>query len=531
MTMMNSYIFNIPHKRKLIKYQNKGGDTVSEIKTEEMERQYNDYQSYISTYVDGFISKIFSNGIINEIEADTLKRWFSSPDQFQKELERISEYYYISNGEIFQLFDLSRALPTMNYKVDAFDKTKNYDKHAMTVNKIMYKVRHKTLTRDLISQTILAGTLCGIWLGDKNNPYFYIFDDLDHVFPHHMENGKWIIAIDMNLFTNMTEYQREIMFSNLSPYISEDDFKKYQSNREKYQYKFLPQDRSAVLRTHALKRNQNRGTGWATQGLYDILHKKKLKDLEKAVANKIINAVAVLKIGSDKNNGEYSNLKLPKGVKKKVHSGVKTALEKSSKDGITVVAIPDFADIEFPDIKAGDSLDPKKFESIVNDITSSLGLSQSLLNGTGSNFASAKINIDAFYRKLGVLLDDIETEVYGKLLNLILPANQSDNFYIEYDKEPPITNKEKIDILMKLHSQEGFSLKAVIDTLSGVSFSSYVEQSVYEQEVLKLQDKIKPYASAYTNTGDGESGRPSNENPYNENTIRSKENDGNNVPE
>lgn len=73
------------------------------------------------------------------------------------------------------------------------------------------------------------------------------------------------------------------------------------------------------------------GTSWVTPGLYDVLHKKKLKDVERSIANKIINAVAVLTIGTDKGNGEYTNMKLPKAVKQKIHGGVKTALEKNQK--------------------------------------------------------------------------------------------------------------------------------------------------------------------------------------------------------
>ncbi|MGG1444781.1 hypothetical protein ABE354_22535 [Brevibacillus laterosporus] len=83
---------------------------------------------------------------------------------------------------------------------------------------------------------------------------------------------------------------------------------------------------------------------------------------------------------------------------------------------------------------------------------------------------------------------------------------------------------------MKLHTQEGFSLKAVIDLMSGLDFNEYVNQSIYEQEEMKLQEKIKPYASAYTATQLDKSGRPENDEPTSENTIKSKTNNGNEQP-
>lgn len=269
------------------------------------------------------------------------------------------------------------------------------------------------------------------------------------------------------------------------------------------------------------------GTSWVTSGLYDVLHKKKLKDVERSIANKIINAVAVLTIGSKDNNGEYSNLKLNKGIKKKIHSGVKTALEKNEQNGVSVVAIPDFASLDFPDVKS-DGLDGKKFEHINGDIQSAYGLSGSVLNGSGGNFASARLNLDTLYKRIGVLLEDVEQEVIQKLINFILPNNMKDNYYLEFDKEAPLTLKEKIDILSKLNDK-GWSIKHVIDHIAGVSWESYLEQTLHETDVLKLQEKIKPYKTSHTMSED-DAGRPVNDNSDNDNTIKSKTSDSNNTP-
>lgn len=509
---------------------------IKTVDPEEYKRAEFDYHEYISTFVEGFVSDIFTKGIIDEIKEEELKKYFSNPDKYQEDLEKLAEYYYISNGDIFQLFEMAKVLPTLNYKIESFDKPKQYDKHIALCNKILSKVKHKSLTRDIISQTITAGTLCGIWLGEAKNPYFYIFDNLNKVFPAHRINGEWVVAVDMSWLEEMSDSQRELFLLNLDPFITLSDYDNYLKDREKNKYKYLPQDRTAVIRTHTLKRNQNRGISWVTQGLYDILHKKKLRDLEKAVANKIINAIAVLTIGSEKNDN-YTNMKLSPSVKRKLHSRVKQALETNEKNGLTLISIPDYSKIDFPEIKSGDSLDPNKFESINNDIDSSIGLSTAIKNGNSSNYASAKINLDAFYRRLAILLEEIEDEVYSKLFNLILPSSQKDNYKIVYDKDQPLTNKEKVDILMRLHSQEGFSLKAVIDAVAGVDFNTYLDQSIYEQEELEIPKRITPYASAYTaspsnNKDSNDVGRPpiSDNDIENENTRKSKENDSNNTP-
>lgn len=500
-----------------------------DVESEEYQKQINTYQDYVSTYASGFISKLFSDGIISEVNANTLKKYFASPDQFQKEIENLAQYYYISSAEVHMLYELIESLPTLNYKLDSFEKNKTTDKNIGLINKTLHKIKHKRLTRDLLKQNSTAGTIVGMWLGDKTKPYPYIFDDLKHVFPAYRGgDGEWVCVIDMNWFVGMSDSYRELQFNNLSPFVTKSDFNKFKSNTIKYQYKELPQDRTFTVNTGTLKRNQGLGTSWVTSGLYDVLHKKKLKDVESSIANKIINAVAVLTVGTDKMNGEYTNLKLSRPVKQKIHSGVKAALEKNDANGVTVVTIPDFANIEFPDVKT-DGLDGKKFEHINSDIQSAYGLSGAVLSGSGTNHASAKINLESLYKRISVMLEDIEQEVYQKLINLILPKSQEDNFTMTYDKEPPLSLKEKVDILSKLNDK-GWATKALVDLVSGLSWESYLEQTLYETNVLKLQDKIKPYKTSHTLNGDGV-GAPEIDDPDNENTIISKTTDGNNIPD
>ncbi|MBD1379206.1 hypothetical protein [Metabacillus arenae] len=501
---------------------------IKEYSPEEYERALNDYQSYMNTFVEGFFSDMFSKGIIDEVDMETLKKYFANPDDHQKEIENLAQYYYISSAEVHQLFELVESLPTLNYKIDAFDKGKSFDKNISVCNKILHKVKHKTLTRDILKQEITAGTLVGMWLGDKTKPYPYIFDNLNYIFPAYRKNGEWQVTVDLNWFKEMTDLNRKMQIRNLSPHITEQDYDDFLKDPTENQYVELPQDRTFVLRTHTLKRNQNLGNSWVTVGLYDVLHKKKLKDVERSIANKIINAIAVLTIGSDKNDDER-NTKLPPQLKKKVHSGVKAAMEKNESNGITVVAIPNYAKIEFPDVKT-DGLDGKKFDHINSDIQSAYGIGGAALNGTGGNHATAKINIDTFYKRVAVLLESIEQEVYGKLFNLVLPKNQQDNYMMIYDKEAPLSLKDKVDYLIKLNDK-GWSIKHVVDHLDGISWESYLEQTLYETEDLELQSKIVPYKSTHTTSSSDEVGRPTDDSSTNDNTIKSKTTDGNSLPD
>ena len=307
----------------------------------------------------------------------------------------------------------------------------------------------------------------------------------------------------MGWFDELNEFERKLQFSNLSPFVTEDNYKEYQSDPDKFRFVQLPAERCFNVKTGTLSRNQMKGTAWATSGMYDIAHKKKLKDVEQSIANKVINAIAVLTIGSEK-HPEYSNLKLNPKLKRKVHEGVKAALDTNEQKGVTVVTIPDFAKMEFPDVST-DGLDGKKFEHINSDIRASFGMSGALMNGEGTNFSSAKLNMDMVYKRIAVLLEDIEQEVYQPLFNWILPNKYKDLFNLSYEKNAPLTHKEKIDVLGKL-SDKGWSIKYLVDMIGDIEWEAYLNQTIHETENMNLQDRIKPYQTSHTLPSNGNEG-------------------------
>ncbi|MCY8565717.1 hypothetical protein MOD30_23830, partial [Bacillus sonorensis] len=65
-----------------------------DIESEEYQKLLNDYSTYVSTFASGFVSNLFSQGIISEVDAKQLKEYFSNPDKFQKEIEDLAQYFY-----------------------------------------------------------------------------------------------------------------------------------------------------------------------------------------------------------------------------------------------------------------------------------------------------------------------------------------------------------------------------------------------------------------------------------------------------
>lgn len=498
-----------------------------EVISEELQMQMNAYKDYAIEFSTEYIHGLFRHGIIDTVTAEKLNQMFSNPDNHQEEIEKLAEYFYISNAEVRQMFEMVEVLPQLNYSLISFTENKTSQRHLLLLNKHLHKIKHKRLTRDLMKQNASIGNVVGIWLGDKKDPFPYVFDNMKYVFPIGRNyRGEWVCIMDLSWFDTMTEPVRDLYFDTFNSIDIRKHYEEYRAESHEKKYFTLPFERTFCIGTGKLKRNQALGTSWVTSGLMDVLHKKKLKDVEQSIANKIINAVAVLTVGSDKNEN-YTNAKLPKSVKQKIHTGVKAALEKKQLGGVSLVTVPEYAKLDFPDIDT-DGLDGKKFETINSDIRSAYGLSSAVLNGEGTNYASSKLNLEIQYKKLGVMLEDIEDEVYRKLFNLMVPDKNQDDYYIEYNKEMPLTLKEKLDYMKGL-TDKGWATKPFIESL-GFNFNSYWEQTLYEQETLKTIERIQPPKTSYTTSGNKETennGRPptSDSEVENENTVRTRESD------
>lgn len=503
-----------------------------QLKIDELEKQYNSYNDVVDAFADGFILELTQN--IKTIDMDTLQKWFSNPDDYITQINNLLTYYYIIDGNISQLYDLIFSLPELNYKIKSYKRLGSYENDISNIKIALERdIKHKTLTRELLVQLASNGSVLGTWLGNKKEPYFNVFDDLEYIYPYGNYKGKMVGVFDLSYIDTLTNEQRNALYNNLKPLVTEKVYNQWKNEnnsdkKKELQLIVLPPDRSLVARTRVLSHNQRLGLPMGTQSIFDLQHKQKMKDLERTMADKIIRAIAIVKMRDKDDN----DVKIKESVQKKVFEKVKKALEKntSSKSGLTCLAMPSFADFSYPEFKGADEiLDSGKYDSVNNDITMGTGISSVIGNGSGGSYSSASINLDMIYQKIGTMLEQIE-EIYNQLIVIVLGKNKGSNYYFEYDKGTPLTKSDKLKTLTTLESR-GYSVTKLLE-LIGVDAKDYIEQSIYEIDELKLREKIVPplnsnnISSTDTNTG----GRTSVDNPTNESTIQSQDQDGNNSP-
>lgn len=471
---------------------------LAHVEAENAQKSLNEYSDVAGELQEGVIGNLFSDGIVETLDAETLLEWLSNPDENWQEIQNYMAYLYYSDGTIYQLYTIMRTLPDLNYSIEVIDSSSSSNEKSLTtIRQAMKKVRYKEITRDLITQACVNGTVVCTWLGEKKNPYLHIFSKNQYVFPKYRRNGEWVAVVDLAWFENMEEEERLIWFETLKGAVNESDYTKYQNNTsdETLRYIELPQETTKVIRVNTLFRDQRIGMPMGTQYLKDYVHKNSFKDLESTIINKAVKNIATLTIG----NKETPYLDISKNVRKKVANGVYNTLQKSIQSGGTpLVVIPEWANLEMARIDGMEGLDNDKYEAVDNDASVDSGLPTPMFTGKDGSTASMKYSYTFLYKRIGEILEQCE-DVFNKFFFVLL-GKKSDNYWMNFDKRIPLDAEKALSALQSLHS-EGFSIKPIIDMVPDVEFQNYITQSIYEQETLKLYEKIKPPATSYTQTG------------------------------
>lgn len=496
-----------------------------DVYNSQLRKSLNTYEEFTQDFIEGGVNPN-SDKVPETITDTVIQEWLSNPDENIEDIVSYMTYLYCADGNIYQLYTLMSSLPKLNYKIRAFDRNmQGYEESLIKCDKILYQVNHKKITRDIISQLCATGNVVCAWLGNKSNPYLYIFPTEEYIFAGYRVNGEWVVQMDMSKFEEMQELERNLQLETFKSLGVDKHYKKYMRDREKYKYMILPPDKVTVLRSNTLYSNQRMGLPMGIQSLFDINHKNALRLLDKSIVEKAVKGISILKIGDDSHEFDAIN----KGLKQKIIKSVQTAIANAKKSkGIGGLAIlPNFADLNFSEMEGLDALSDKKFDTINSDINSSIGMNASITGGSGSNYQTSKINLSMIYSRVDAMLETIEP-IFRKLFAITLTKQLSNNISFEFIKGEPLSNKETLDAITKLGAM-GYSMKAIADMLPTTSYTELLTDSLYEIETLKLREKIIPPRTSSTLSSDDESqtGAPVNENPDNPNTIASQASGGN----
>lgn len=466
---------------------------------DKQKRSMNTYSEMAEDFYEGGVS-IDGAELDTEMTDKEIIEMLANIEDNREILSNFLLYNYISNGDVYQQFTAFKSLPKLEYKIGAFDNNvTQYQESINLINKVLFKVRYKEVLRDIISQSCLDGGVVCIWCGNGESVFPYIFESTEYVYPKYRRNGDWVCVLDLALLSEFKEDERLALFENLSPIVTEAMYNAYQNNTsdESKRYIELPQERTSYIRNgNQLTHGQRMSIPLGTQSLQSINHKKRLQNLEDVIASKASRNIAILKIGINENGKSF--IDIPLQVRRNVTNGVGKALKQSSNTSsnkIPLATLPEFCDLKLAEVDGLEGLGSDKFGQVESDLVNSSGLSNGLTKGTGSNNAGNLINLEYVYRRIAVILEQLDGFL-NKIIPLAISGTDADSLFIELDKDQPLDKKTRLETLFKLQS-EGLSVKHVTDEL-GINYNDYIEQSIRENVDMKLKDLIMPFLSSYT---------------------------------
>ena len=133
--------------RAKVNNENKSSNTVKIMTGEEFNKSSNGYVESNNEVVGAFTTDMFNDGIVRTVDAETIQKWFNNPEDNLENIEKLTTYYYISNPNLFQLYDLAVSLPSLNYRFNADEYDSDTEENK---KKIMEKKKDSKFRKVLV---------------------------------------------------------------------------------------------------------------------------------------------------------------------------------------------------------------------------------------------------------------------------------------------------------------------------------------------------------------------------------------------
>ncbi|MFO1442810.1 hypothetical protein KDN24_06225 [Bacillus sp. Bva_UNVM-123] len=474
-----------------------------------------------------FITQYGSGASLTDIKLSDLYRYLKNPYANIKDIQKASKYLTNKHGIIKEVLRALKSLPTLDYVLSwsVIDDDKKLKKYEKKVHDFLKEIDLKNMIRDGLYEVGEMGTVVACLRKDK----YVQFLDLDDLRINKQRNGKWVVEFDLkSIDTLKSTQEKTAIIESLPEEVTIAKFNLFKNKGEDYRYVELKD--CDVVNTDA-HRNFPYGLPLTMGAWSSLLQKEMISRVERSVADRLIKQVLILAAGHLDKAGEKP---VPKEIIQAYFKEVSSLMQKKEginqrgsveSSGTGTIALPHFLSLKTLDVNT-EMFKKELYQKIDNDIYSNLGISPAVIWGGGEsgNFSSATLNSQKFFRYIFTLLEKFESLI-NRYIKRILPSNISCEFV--FSKTTMLDKDAHIDKLKELYMQTGIS-KFWIESLTGLPYENVISQASYEKKFLKTGEILSPPANAYTQSG--KNGRPNEENPTNQNTIKSKGNGGNNNP-
>lgn len=509
----------------------------------EKDYEYNSFWSHDVTTRTDF-------KILHYYNPESLIKMIEFPMEYNKQLREVSRKLYSSQGIVRNTIDYITSLPTLDYVVTNYSKDSKSKTNKETMSYVLNLMRHKEFMRDVI----LKGCIDGIALyyfdtskrKDSKAKSISIDDaydvteinslkkalkdinisiinlPVDYCRIISIKNNSYVIAFNLEYFNEGTERCE----SKLSKFPTEfiEAYDNWRKGTGKQM--FVLDNTKTIVHKISSNRDEPWGRPLVLAAIIDILFKDYFKNTKRKLLNDINNQIIYETFPEGKVIGTSS---LTTKQQEAQHNAVKSAIQnKTNIGGTTFFSVAAGTKIDSISIDT-DLFDDDGYESNLDtNIGTDLGFAASLLNASGTtSFSAQQTNLELVTSQIFQWIEAISNE-----LNKVINHNILNYDYIETKVNYlPITHlnrKSSFEYAKELFTIGRGSL-GYLANCAGLSEEVFFAM-LDEQLESGVLDKYPVNATSYNTSGDNQGGRPTVDNPTNENTVRSKTNNSNEQP-
>lgn len=535
--------------KKKKKSQNNNIKPVETNNAAQMTAPTTEFNSYYTTQT---LSYYFGLDILSLYNPEELAAMARDPMNHNRELREISRMLYDTNATYTHTVDYLVAMLTLDKVVVTSGKSKTQKKkNREAATSVLKMIKDKEFIRDALWRGMVDGIAFYYFETSArpiSNQKFYNDFDISSIVEI---NG---VEVKASIIPLPTDYTRIIhrrnnyyqvafnldYFTINSPEPVERKLRKFPKEirdayREREKQGFKESGNWVALNVnntivHKIRSEMSEpyGRPLVMAAINDILYNDYFTATKRGILDEINNQVIYETFPEGKEKGTSA---LTTTQQENQHRTVKNAiLTKQNKSGKTFISVAAGTKINSLDTNNTDIFDSKNEENLNDKISLGLGIAGALLNGVGSgSYAAQEQNLELITRQVCQWVEQIANELNKCIAENII-KDRNNKAEVSYLPITCVNQKQMVANFKDLYLQGCGSLTAWA-AACGLSEEVFVALLDHEKEE-KFAEKYPPHQTSFTlskNDTNKKVGRPETDNPT-ENTIKSKDNNGNNMP-
>lgn len=509
-----------------------------------------EFASYFGTLPLTELDNIFGCNITSAFTPEEIKMIIKDPISNHSITRKLAMFVYNSEGVVTNAIDYMTSLPCLDRVV--YGKKRLFHKTKLNNNKDLMlstldTINDKQFIRDVLFTDMNEGTS------------FYYFEttskqadrtkfmrdyDVDNIveicdfglnavmvpLPYEYckivgrKNGRYVIAFNLKYFDDFTGEEKNKKLRKYPLEISSGYNEWEKGNKSSSNWLVLDNNHTIAHKIKC-KISEPWGRPLAIAAISDILYQDEFVDTKRNILRELNNKIIYQTLPEGKDKGSCA---LTKNQQQDQHDKVKSAvLQKNNRGGTSFFTVAAGTKINSLDVSTADIFDEKNESDLTDKIAMDLGMAAQLLGASSTGtFAGGQHNLEMVNSQIYTWIQEIQSEL-NYVINACVIKDRKNKVEVYYLPTSLVNRDSFFNMCKTLYTECGGSYTFLV-AATGISPEVYF--NILDEEVdNKIFDKYLPHQTSHTLSTKDMNGRPVTDTPT-ENTLKSRNNNGNNIP-